>query len=249
MPLIATPIQAACRTESELTDAIAAAYKEYLVDPQITVTIRQFSSQVVNLVGAVQRPGSFQLQRRVRLRELVTIAGGNTATAGDTIMLVSDEHRTACEGQPQDSQQGVRMVNTAAMLAGNDVSNPYVMPGDFINVVEAEQAFVVGNVYKPSPIALAQPVSLTRALAIAGGQLPGSRNNIHIVRRANDGQNTLTVLKFDMKAILANKQEDPFLKPGDIVDVDVSITKALAKAMAGALATAGVVYYPLTFIR
>jgi polysaccharide export outer membrane protein len=248
LPLIAGDIQAACQSEETLAQTIAKGYREYLVDPQVTVSIRQYSSQIVNLVGAVQRPGSFQLQRRVKLRELVSLAGGVSPTAGDTIMVVSDEHRAACNADPVDGNQGVTMFDSAAVLGGVDAANPYVMPGDFVNVNEAGLAYVVGNVVRPSPVALAKPVSLTRALAIVGGRLPGSRNIVHIVRKV-DSQGKITVLSFSMKEILTNKQEDPFLKTGDIVDVDTSISKALLKTTVGAFASVGAVYYPLTYIK
>jgi len=228
---------------------IADKYREYLVDPQVLVSIRKYSSQIVNLVGAVQKPGSFQLERRVRLRELVAIAGGPSPAAGDTIMIVKEKGRAGCGASPNGADDEVKMVSTALLLAGDNSSNPYVSPGDFIHAGEAGQAYVVGNVYKPSPIYLAQPITLTRALAMAGGELPGSRDSIRIVRRASEGQSKLGVLPFGMKAILSNKEEDPLLREGDIVEVDVSITKSILKTMVGAFASVGAVYYPLVYIH
>ncbi len=248
LAMIDHAIAALCRTEDELALMIAKEYREYLVDPQVSVTVRQYSSQVVNLTGAVQRPGSFQLQRRVKLREVISLAGGATPAAGDTITIVRDEHRSSCEaGTP--GTEGVKFVNLPSMLAGDEASDPYVLPGDFIHAAEAEQAFVVGNIYKPTPIPLVQPTTLTRALALAGGQLPSSRDNIHIIRHESGPQSKITVLKFSMKAVLANREEDPLIKPGDIVDVDISLSKALAKAALTTVASVGVLYFPITYIK
>jgi polysaccharide export outer membrane protein len=249
LPMISRPIQAACHTEEELSQTIARDYSEYLVDPQVSVGVREYSSQIVNLTGSVQKPGSFQLQRRVRLRELIALAGGTTETVGDTILIVRDERRASCEAPSEAGVEAMKVVKTEALLQGEDASNPYVLPGDFINATQAQIAFVVGNVFKPSPIPLSRPVSLTTALAMAGGKLPGSRNNIHIIRRAGVPQGNISVLQFSIKDILGNRQEDPILKPGDIVDVDVSFSKALLKTTAMTVTSLGSLYYPLTYIK
>jgi polysaccharide export outer membrane protein len=98
MPLLDKDIVAACRTESELAQEIQSRYRELLVNPNVDVFIVTFSSQPVAVTGAVLKPGSFQLERRVRLRELLTLAGGPTEQAGQLIQIVRDEYSPVCEG-------------------------------------------------------------------------------------------------------------------------------------------------------
>lgn len=246
--MIDHPLTAACKTEQALEEEIKKEYSQYLVEPQVSVSVRQFSSRVVNLGGAVLRPGGFELQRRVKLREVLTLAGGTAPAAGDTVTIVRDENHSACEQAPPGTE-GVKTINLPALLAGDPASNPYILPGDFIRVSEADEAFVVGNVPRPAPIPLSQPTTLMRALALAGGRLPGSKDRIQIIRHESGPQSKLTVLNFSWKDLLANRAEDPMVRPGDIVDVDMSLSKALAKAGMASLVSAGVVYFPITYIK
>ena len=85
MPLLDGDIQAGCRTENELANDLAARYLKYQRRPHVDVFIKEYNSQPVAVIGAVSRPGRFQLQRRVRLLELISFAGGPTDQAGTQI--------------------------------------------------------------------------------------------------------------------------------------------------------------------
>ncbi|MGH9768088.1 MAG: polysaccharide biosynthesis/export family protein, partial [Blastocatellia bacterium] len=78
-------MKAACYSEAQLAGIIAEGYKKYLRDPQVDVLVKEYRSQPVAVIGAVSQPGRFQLQRRVRLLELITFAGGTQIRAGSTI--------------------------------------------------------------------------------------------------------------------------------------------------------------------
>src|SRR5690349_22566441 len=88
MPLIDSEIQAACLTEGELAKEIATRYTKYYRNLQVDVYIKDYHSRQVAIIGAVNEQGRFELQRRVRLLELVTYAKGPSAKAGQTINIV-----------------------------------------------------------------------------------------------------------------------------------------------------------------
>ncbi|MEJ7709640.1 MAG: SLBB domain-containing protein [Pyrinomonadaceae bacterium] len=71
----------------------AAKYRKYQRNPQVDVFVKEFQSQPVALIGAVDKPGRFQLQRRMRLLELLTFAGGPLERAGGRIHLIRTEAR------------------------------------------------------------------------------------------------------------------------------------------------------------
>jgi polysaccharide biosynthesis/export protein len=256
MPLIATEIKAACQTEAELSRAIAKAYLEYLKDPQVDVYIKEYNSQPVSLTGAVQKPGSFQLQRQVRLRELLIIAGGPTTSAGQNVQVVNDPAGQICEPDPDERRvlsldPNLKIYKLDSVMSGDPSMNPFVRPGDFINVPEANQAYVVGNVYKPSPVPLAGKLTVTRAVAMAGGTLPYSKGNVRLLRLTPD-QNGTREIFLNLKEMQRNVQEDVALQAGDIVEVEVSQSKSTAKLLLSSFANAvanAAVWYPLTTIR
>ena len=82
MPLIKDEILAACQTEEQLEAKLTELLKEYIRTPQVTVQIKEYQSEPVAVLGAVRSPSRFQLQRRVRLLELLTFVNGPTDNAG-----------------------------------------------------------------------------------------------------------------------------------------------------------------------
>jgi polysaccharide export outer membrane protein len=222
MPLIKDEIGAACRTEGELEKEIETSYRKYLLDPQVSVFVKDFQSQPVAVVGAVKAPGRFILQRRVHLLELLSFVGGASDTAGRTIQVIHADQTLSCN--PPDSTSadaratGVNFYELNATLQGDPSANPFVQQGDIITVPQADQALVVGNVLKPSAISLKDTITLTRAIALAGGLLPDTnRERVRIVRQS--GEITTTDIYVNLKAVAKRQVEDPVLKPNDIVEL------------------------------
>ena len=63
MPLIKGEITAACHTEAELEAIVTELLKEYILEPQVTVQIKEYQSEPVAVLGAVRSPSRFQLQQ------------------------------------------------------------------------------------------------------------------------------------------------------------------------------------------
>lgn len=244
MPLIEGEIQAACHTEYELATEITARLKEYLRQPQVDVFIKDYQSQPVAVLGAVRAPSRFQLQRRVRLLELLSFVGGPADNAGRTIQVVHTAAPSICDGgvvlSPVDetSESVLDNFKLAETMHGDERANPFVRPGDVISISEAEQAYVVGNVLRPSVISLKERITVSRAIAMSGGLMPDTRSDrVRIVRQAADGM-AKTELFVDLKAIDKRQADDPVLQAGDIVDVPTSGGKRLLRNLVSAVVPA-----------
>src|SRR2546421_3974553 len=61
IPMIDEGVPAACRTDSELAAEIKALYLEYKTNPSVEVFVKEFQSQPVAVIGAVDKPGQFRL--------------------------------------------------------------------------------------------------------------------------------------------------------------------------------------------
>src|SRR5215813_10171064 len=96
LPLIEGEVRAACRTEEELSKDVATLYLKYLKSPYVTVLVKEYSSTPVAVVGAVDKPGRFQLTRRIRLLELLAYAGGPTDKAGGQIVIAHLGGQSLC---------------------------------------------------------------------------------------------------------------------------------------------------------
>jgi polysaccharide biosynthesis/export protein len=243
VPLLQSEIQAACRTENELAKELDAHYLEYLRTPGVEVFVREYQSQPVAVLGAVNTPGRFQLQRQVRLLELLSFAGGPAERAGGRVQIVHASGASICRTSAADASDSEALrsfdsYNLNHMLSGDDASNPYVRPGDIVTVPESETAFVVGNVLKPSTIPLKEPITVTQAIAMAGGVMPDTKSEkVRIVRQAA-GSTAKTEIFIDLKGIDKHLTEDVVLQANDIVDVPTSGGKRFLRTLVSAIAPA-----------
>lgn len=240
MPFIEGEIQAACMTEQQLADNIGSRYVDYLRSPQVDVFIREFQSQPVAVLGAVRAPSRFQLQRRVRLLELLSFAGGPTENAGRTIQIVHTTTSAVCNdaGQLEANEMEASALDNYKLdetLNGADEANPFVRPGDVVSIAEADQAYVVGNVLRPSAIPLKESITVSRAIAISGGLMPDTKTDRVRIVRQPAGSVAKTEIFVDLKAIDRRNAEDVVLQAGDIVDVPVSGGKRLLRSLISAV--------------
>lgn len=90
-------IQVACMSETQISRLIIERYKKYLRDPQIDVLVKEYKSQPVAVIGSVATPGRFQLQRRVRLLELLTFSGGPNLNSGGVVHVIRGSAPDFCE--------------------------------------------------------------------------------------------------------------------------------------------------------
>jgi polysaccharide biosynthesis/export protein len=237
MPLIEGEIQAACKSEGELATEISRRYLKYYRNPQVDVFLKEYHAREVALIGAVNEQGRYQMQRRMRLLELLSFAKGPSDKAGQTINIVRAPRTDIC-GDSTDSSSGegafisLRLNDT---LRGEEKANPYVQSGDIVTIPEAEQVYVVGNVYSPKSLPLKEPISVSRAIAMAGGPLRDSKTDrIHIVRQQPGGEKS--ELYVDLTAIARKRAEDVMLQPNDIVEVQESTGKSIIRSLLGAVA-------------
>ncbi|HEX7721965.1 MAG TPA: polysaccharide biosynthesis/export family protein [Pyrinomonadaceae bacterium] len=247
MPMITEEITAACLTEAELQQKIATRYLEYKRNPVVDVFIKEYQSQPVSIVGALNNmhpEGSqFRLHRQVRLLELIALSGGLSERAGQTVNIVHTTGADLCSKSPvapgNDSELGALVsYRLSDTMHGLPEANPILRAGDIVVVPEGAQAYVVGNVLKPSTIPLREPTTVSRAIAMAGGTGMSSRKErVRIVRQI-PGSQIKQEIYVDLTAVEKRKAEDIILLPNDIVDVPTSGTKSFLRSLMGAVAPA-----------
>jgi polysaccharide export outer membrane protein len=273
MPWVEDEIHVACRTENEVAEEITTRYRPLLRAPQVGVFIKEYQSQPVAVIGAVNQPGRFQLQRRLRLLELLTYAGGPSERAGRNVQIIHTTPKLACEpaavSVPNDAaakteaaasefQTPVQVLNSPAAGAGkpapnreddlyamlelNEVllgkieMNPYIRPGDIVTLPEADQVFVVGSVLRPASLILRGPLTVSQAIAMAGGMMPDAKTDrVRIVRQTPGGKTEIFV---DLQAVEKRQAEDVALQPNDIVNVHTAGARSFLRTVLSAVAPA-----------
>ena len=233
MPLIDSEIQAACLTEGELAKEISTRYAKYYRNLQVDVFIKEYHSRQVAIIGAVNDQSRFELQRRVRLLDLLTYAKGPSQKAGQTINIVHSTATSPCKQQDETSDVTslFSSYKLSDVLRGDPAANPYLEAGDIVTLPEADQVYVVGNVFMPLTIPLREPVTLTRAIAMAGGLKQDTKKDKIRVLRQEPGAATRKEITVDLSAIEKKRSEDVALLPNDIVDVPTSAGKSFFRSL------------------
>lgn len=172
--------------------------------------------QSVAIIGAVRKPGRLELSQPLRLMEALTVVGGPTADAGQTVQII----HTACGGQrPGEQASGDQTYQLNSVLRGIENANPFLQAGDIVIVAESPVVFVIGCVWTPQTIHLKTPITVTRAIALAGGPLRESKTDrIRIIRQQTGGGPAAQIL-IDLDAIIKHRASDVVLQPNDIVEV------------------------------
>src|SRR6185369_8663847 len=80
-------VHAAGMTLEQLEAELSKRLAVYLQDPDVAVTVTEFKSQPVSVIGAVTTSGVHQLEGRKTLIEMLSLAGGVDAEAGATVRI------------------------------------------------------------------------------------------------------------------------------------------------------------------
>jgi polysaccharide export outer membrane protein len=238
MPLVGV-IKVAGMTPQQIQKHLEELYNaNYLVNPQITVSVKEFRHQRVAVTGAVVKPGSYEIIGPRTLLEVLSLAGGfsnninNTGQAGDVVDVV--RHQNAPDlaasmkgggSQPFIPKTETLVINLRRLVSGQEPQlNIPVRSGDVIHVPFAGTAYVLGGVRKPGNVPVKENLTVSQAVALAGGLDP-------IL-----GTNSITVMRFDelgkpvslntnLHSIIARNDEDLPLKDNDVVVVNESTLK------------------------
>jgi len=186
----------------------------FFKDPQIMVSIEQYKSQKVFIVGEVRSPGAYALSGDMRLVEALALAGSTLPTAAGEVVIVpagaeSLMIRPASVDEAEASGAPVVRVNLRELQNGAFQQNVQLTGGDTVFVLKAENIYVFGQVKNPGAYPLQQDVTtVLQGLALAGGVTDrGATSRVEIVRTVNGEQKKLKV-----------KLEDALL-PGDTIVV------------------------------
>ena len=235
---LSEPIVAVCKTESELADDVAAAYrKDYLKNPEVKVLAVEQRSRAFAVIGAVEKPGQYMISRRVRLLELLAQAGGPSKEAGTRVLVA----RTGSTSNCQMNEVAASSTEEAAYAAYplKDIiegkQNVVMRPGDIVSVLKADIIYVYGNVNDQGVVEIKEPLTLTQAIASAKGLKSASdKSNIRVLRQ-RPGSMDRDEFVYDLNKINKREVQDPFLEPNDVVAVSVDKTKDILNSIGKSL--------------
>lgn len=227
LPFLEAPILARCRTERQIQKDIAAAYSKYIKGPQVSVRITERKSrQPAAVFGAVRAPSRLVMVRKVRLNEVMAASGGFTERASGTIQILHTEPIMCPEpgevvsSEPFDpTKVPLEVIKIADLKSGKVDANPYIRPGDYIMVTEAEPVYITGSVMSPQGVFMRDQLTLTLAIGMVGGLRKEAKSSDVKIYRQKPGSKEQEMIKADLNAIKKNQKPDILLQPYDVVEV------------------------------
>jgi len=238
-------VHAAGLTVEQLRDELIKRLRDYLQDPVVTVTVTEFHSQPVSILGAVENPGVHQIKGQKTLFEVISEAGlkddaGNTITITRQMVngaLPLKNAQTDPSGRYSVADLNIRSV----MSARNPQDNIPVKPYDVITVPKADLIYVIGAVKRPGGFPLTERANMTvlEALALSQGLDKAAASKKAKILRTDETTHAHLEIPIDVQKILDGKNTDQALLSNDILWIPTSAIKQASYRAVEALVQTG----------
>jgi polysaccharide biosynthesis/export protein len=265
-------LKAQSKTTEELSKEISDGLRgRYLKDPNVMVSVVQFSSRSFFILGAVKKPGVYQMEGRPQLMKLIVLAGGPAENRGSSAYIIREVKKkdgaTSAAGAkpvPAVAQNGanpangadstdepeydIKMVNINGMFKGIGLSgqDSFLEPGDIVNVPAADVFYVAGEVNAPGSFPLSEGTTLRQAIALSQGTTMNAALGNGVIFRQDLSTGKRLEIPVNVGDVMKAKKDDIPILANDIIIVPNSRTKTIGnsilKAVGMGAAQRGVVY-------
>lgn len=120
------------KTVEQVAEIIKKKYDEYIIEPQVTVSLDKAASYRYSIVGDIAQPGIRLMNHRMTVTEAIAEAGG--------VLNTGDKSKILVLRRGPDGVLAPIQVNVSAIYKGKAPDNTYLVPGD--------QILVPGNKFK-----------------------------------------------------------------------------------------------------
>jgi polysaccharide export outer membrane protein len=217
LPLIGN-VQIGGLTKDKAEKKLSELLEKYIKKAQVSIFIKEYQSSRVAIIGAVEKPGMYELVGRQTLLQMISQAGGFKDTAANEIYVLR-------EGQ-DGTAASISIDLEDLMINGNQNLNIPIQANDVINVPVDKliNVYVFGEVRQPGAlqVKMSNKITLLQAIAQAGGLSENAtKRGVTIKRRDKSGKEIN--LSVNLNDIIKGKKKDIPLQEGDVVIVKQSI--------------------------
>ncbi len=174
----------------------------FFKDPQVAITVEEYRSQRIFVIGQVGKPGGYPLTGETTLLEALAQAGPVSEDAGDEIVIVRPRqgHRAAGPVLPDNSDvEHVERVDLQQLQSGALFQGNTLRSGDTLFVPRAGTVYVFGQVRTPGSYPARKGTTVLQALSLAGGLTDrGAANRVRIMRTVNGKKQEIKVALTDL---------------------------------------------------
>ena len=204
------------RNVEDISEEIRERLLQYVLEPKVSVVVREFNSLDYTLYGEVVTPGVYPLTTDVSITGAIAKAGGLTKGQfrASSVELADLTHAFLARNGQVMPVDFVRLVRHGDMRF--DIA---LQPGDYIHIPSglSKEVYILGEVKAPALFAFRESMPMSRTLALAEGFTnDADLSRIHIVRGALHNP---TVIVADFEKVINGQAQDVQLEPGDVVYV------------------------------
>jgi polysaccharide export outer membrane protein len=193
----------------QIAELVESRYADgYLVSPQVVVDVEAYGSKPVQLLGNIQKPGTYYLERSTDLISILAEAGG--VARSDQLSTYEVHIKRA----RTDAVAPVTLSLDRLMHLGE--GNLKVESGDVIHITRGRVVYVSGEVVRPGAVAWKEGLTLSQVLAAAGG--PARTANLRNVLLIRGDQR----IKASIRDIQRGRADDIMIRADDQVIIDES---------------------------
>jgi len=228
--LLIGDVKVADLTPDEVAKKLIVLYEkgDYLKNPQFTVAVKEYRHQRVAVTGAVSKPDYYSLIGPRTLLEVLGIAGGLSDKSGELALVIRAKKRapiSKAAASPREpfspGAETIAVDLNRLLLKGDAKLNLPIQNGDVVYIPYAQTAYVLGAVNKPGGVLLKDNMTVTKAIAQAGGiQLLLGSYSATLMRMDENGERQ--IIPVNLGQITKGHDTDLPLKENDIVFVQES---------------------------
>jgi len=239
-------VKAAGLTVRQLERNIAGDLSRYLRHPQVTISVSDYRSQPVSMLGAFNTPGVQQVKGAKTLLQMIALAGGLRADAGNQATIVRQKQWGMIpipNAHFDDSGNvSVAVINLKELLSAKDSAKDItIRPNDTVSVPRSSLIYVIGEVIRAGgfPLQEADSLSVMQALALAGGMTRTAAPKHARILRSEPGRPDRKEIVIDVRKVAEGTAPDVPLVAEDILFIPNNVPKSAAMKAAEAAINIG----------
>lgn len=202
LPLVGQ-VRASGMTVEAFARDLVVRYKEYLLNPEITVFVKEYNKREmeISVLGEVGRSGFFRFVEKSTLLDVLAQVGGLKAEGGDRVIILRPK-KAGESGEPETF-----IFNAQELYTPKGVKdlNLELLDGDTVMVPRADQYFIFGEVARPGAYKLdkSTPLTVLKAIILAGGFTEkASKKGVKLTREEGAQK---TSIKADMETLVRSQ--------------------------------------------
>ncbi len=190
--------------------------KDYFVDPQINIQMKEYHSLSFTISGAVDEPGEYELDFHPTIMDLIAKAGGVKEGRGNVAYVLRQS-----QGKDNDPMN----IDLSKLLDEGDMSqNIMLETGDKVYIPQENKLnqsktkiYLEGEIAQPGMLDFQPGLTVLRACIMAGGfSKYAAPNRTKIIRKEGKGHKIIIV---NLEKVKDGKIADVPLKPGDRIHI------------------------------